>query len=72
MYGHMTDNGTWHGLVRSLMDNEADIGLAAMGYMAERLKVVDMTDPIYEAVGVTALMLKPEPTTEFFRFFFSI
>lgn len=70
IYGHMSDNGTWHGVIGALVEKKADIGLGAFSYMAERIRAVDMTDPIWESTGISAIMLKPEPETDFFRSIF--
>lgn len=67
-YGRMDENGEWNGIIRKLIDREADIGLGTMQVMTERERVVDFTIPYYDLVGYTILMLIPQPKTTFFKF----
>lgn len=64
----MDKNGTWNGIVRKLMDKEADIGLGAMSVMAEREAVIDFTVPFYDLVGISILMKIPKPLSQWFQF----
>jgi ionotropic glutamate receptor len=38
----------WNGVVRKLIDKQADIGLGSMSVMAERETVIDFTVPYYD------------------------
>ncbi|OXU22413.1 hypothetical protein TSAR_004219 [Trichomalopsis sarcophagae] len=67
-YGFMDDQGNWNGLMRDLKEGKADIGLAAVSVMSERMKVVDFTEPIYKPTGISVLMQKPISKTDFYRF----
>lgn len=66
-YGFMDDEGNWNGLMRDLKEGKADIGLAAVSVMSERMKAVDFTEPIYKPTGISVLMQKPIPKTDFYR-----
>lgn len=66
--GRMDDNGTWNGIVRMLIDKEADIGLGTMQVSAEREAVIDFTVPYYDLVGYTVLMERPRPKSSLFKF----
>lgn len=68
VFGFMDKNGTWNGIVRKLMDKEADIGLGAMSVMAEREAVIDFTVPFYDLVGISILMKIPKPLSQWFQF----
>ncbi len=59
-YGNMNEAEEWDGLVKELVDKNADIGLGALAVMAERENVVDFTVPYYDLVGITILMKKPK------------
>lgn len=56
-YGRMDETGEWNGVVRKLIDKEADIGLGTMQVTVDRDRVVDFTIPYYDLVGYTILML---------------
>lgn len=66
--GKMNENGEWNGVVRKLIDKEADIGMGTMQVMIDRTRVVDFTVPYYDMVGYTVLMLHTHPKTTFFKF----
>ena len=57
-YGEPDDDGNWTGLVGELHNRRADIGLGALGVMAERELVIDYTLPYYDLVGISILMKK--------------
>lgn len=44
-FGNMDEKGEWNGVVRKLIDKQADIGLGSMSVMAERETVIDFTVP---------------------------
>lgn len=67
-FGQMNEHGIWNGVVRMLMDKEADIGLGTMSVMAERETVIDFTIPYYDLVGITILMLIPNSKDSLFKF----
>lgn len=50
-FGNMNEKGEWNGIVRKLIDKQADIGLGSMSVMAERETVIDFTVPYYDLVG---------------------
>lgn len=52
-HGYMDDNGKWNGVVRKLVDKDADIGLATIQIMTERATAIDFTVPYYDLVGIT-------------------
>lgn len=67
-HGQMDEDGVWNGVVRKLIDKEADIGLGTMQVMAERETVIDFTVPYYDLVGITVLMLLPRTKNSLFKF----
>jgi len=67
-FGEMNDNGDWNGVVRKLVDKQADIGLGSMSVMAERETVIDFTVPYYDLVGITILMQMPSQENSLFKF----
>ncbi|XP_046835531.1 ionotropic receptor 25a isoform X1 [Vespa crabro] len=67
-YGEMSENGSWNGMIKELMEKRADIALGTLWVMAEREKVVDFTVPYYDLVGLTIMMLKPKTQTSLFKF----
>lgn len=67
-HGHMDENGVWSGVVRKLVDKEADIGLGTMHVMAERETVIDFSVPFYDLVGTTVLMILPRSKNSLFKF----
>lgn len=67
-YGKLDETGKWNGVVRKLMDKEADIGMGAMQVTLDRDRVIDFTIPYYDLVGYTVLMLIIRPRTTFFKF----
>ncbi len=56
----LSQNEEWDGLVKELVDKNADIGLGALAVMAERENVIDFTVPYYDLVGITIMMKKPK------------
>lgn len=46
----------WDGVVKRLINKEADIGLGPMWVTAERESVVDFTVPFYDLVGFSILI----------------
>lgn len=67
-HGHMDENGVWNGVVRKLIDKEADIGLGTMQVMAERETAIDFTVPYYDLVGIAVLMMLPRAQNSLFKF----
>lgn len=67
-YGEMSENGSWNGMIKELMEKRADIALGTLWVMAERERVVDFTVPYYDLVGLTIMMLKPKTQTSLFKF----
>lgn len=67
-YGSLSDNGSWNGMMRELIDKRADIALSSLWVMAEREKVVDFTVPYYDLVGLTIMMQKTKTSTSLFKF----
>ncbi|EEC09389.1 glutamate receptor, putative [Ixodes scapularis] len=61
MFGSIDKNTKqWNGMIRELVDKNADIALGPISVMAERETVVDFTVPYYDLVGISILMKKPE------------
>ncbi|XP_071516701.1 ionotropic receptor 25a isoform X2 [Panulirus ornatus] len=67
-FGTMNDDMEWNGMIKQLIDKQADIALAPLSVMAERENVVDFTVPYYDLVGITILMKKPKVPTSLFKF----
>ncbi|XP_055686801.1 ionotropic receptor 25a [Lutzomyia longipalpis] len=67
-FGNMDEKGDWNGIVRKLMDKQADIGLGSMSVMAERETVIDFTVPYYDLVGITIMMQLPSTPSSLFKF----
>lgn len=67
-FGNMDENGEWNGIVRKLIDKQADIGLGSMSVMAERETVIDFTVPYYDLVGITIMMQLPSTPSSLFKF----
>ncbi|KAM7352961.1 ionotropic receptor 25a-like isoform 2-T2 [Cochliomyia hominivorax] len=61
-FGNMNEKGEWNGVIRKLIDKEADIGLGSLSVMSEREMVVDFTVPYYGLVGITIMMHKANNT----------
>ncbi|KAH6941509.1 hypothetical protein HPB50_019166 [Hyalomma asiaticum] len=69
MFGSLEGNTTqWNGMVRQLLDNNADIALGPLSVTAERETVVDYTMPFYDMVGISILMKKPASKSSLFKF----
>ncbi|XP_077997159.1 glutamate receptor 2-like [Glandiceps talaboti] len=58
-YGVRADNGSWNGMVRELIHDEADICLAGLTISSVREEVIDFSAP-YMFLGTDILMRKPE------------
>lgn len=67
-FGKMDDDGNWNGVIRKLIDKEADIALGTMSVMSERETVIDFTVPFYDLVGITILMKLPRTPSSLFKF----
>ncbi|XP_043640733.1 ionotropic receptor 25a [Drosophila teissieri] len=67
-FGNMDENAEWNGIVKKLMDKQADIGLGSMSVMAEREIVIDFTVPYYDLVGITIMMQRPSSPSSLFKF----
>ncbi|KAL7042223.1 hypothetical protein ACKWTF_001073 [Chironomus riparius] len=67
-FGSMNEKGEWNGVVRKLIDKQADIGLGSMSVMAERETVIDFTVPYYDLVGITIMMVLPSSPSSLFKF----
>lgn len=67
-FGSMNEKGEWNGIVRKLIDKQADIGLGSMSVMAERETVIDFTVPYYDLVGITIMMQLPSTPSSLFKF----
>lgn len=67
-FGNMDESGEWNGIVRKLIDKQADIGLGSMSVMAERETVIDFTVPYYDLVGITIMMQLPSTPSSLFKF----
>lgn len=57
-FGVQLQDGTWSGLLGSLLRNESDVGITALSITVSRVKVVDFTRAYYVE---TAAMLLPIP-----------
>jgi glutamate receptor, ionotropic, invertebrate len=66
-FGNMDEKGEWNGVVRKLIDKQADVGLGSMSVMAERETVIDFTVPYYDLVGITIMMVLPSQTPSLFK-----
>lgn len=67
-FGKMDDEGNWNGVIKKLIDKEADIALGTMSVMSERETVIDFTVPFYDLVGITILMKLPQTPSSLFKF----
>lgn len=68
-HGSMNERGEWSGIIRKLIDKEADIGLGGFSIMSERELFIDFTEPFYEVVGYTVLMRMTKRPTSLYKFF---
>ncbi|KOC68268.1 Glutamate receptor, ionotropic kainate 3 [Habropoda laboriosa] len=68
LYGNLSPNGTWNGMMKELIDKRADIALGSLWVTAERERVVDFTVPYYDLVGLSIMMLKTKTSTSLFKF----
>ncbi|XP_059221283.1 ionotropic receptor 25a isoform X3 [Stomoxys calcitrans] len=67
-FGHMNEKGEWNGIVKELLENKTDIGLASFTVRAERENVIDFTVPYYDLVGIGIMMQKPKIPSTLFKF----
>lgn len=67
-YGQMSPDKSWNGVIRELIETNADIAIGALSVMAERETVIDFTVPYYDLVGITIMMKKPKVPTSLFKF----
>lgn len=67
-FGHIFENNTWNGVVRKLIDKEADIGLGSMSIIAERETVIDFTVPYHDLVGISIMMQAHRVPNTWFKF----
>lgn len=67
-FGDISENNTWNGVVRKLIDKEADIGLGSMYIMAERETVIDFTVPYHGLVGSSIMMKAQKVPNSLFKF----
>lgn len=67
-YGQMNEDMEWSGMIKELVDGQADIALGALSVMAEREEVVDFTVPYYDLVGISLCMKKQKVPTSLFKF----
>lgn len=67
-YGKLYDNGTWDGLVKKVIDGEADLGLTIQWKTSYHLAYVDYSISFYENAGLMILMKKPVKPIAFFKF----
>lgn len=64
--GLINKNGSWDGLIKKIIDKEAEIGIGPISVMAEREAFIDFTVPYYDLVGITILMqVKLTPSNPF-------
>lgn len=66
--GLINEDGTWDGIIKKIIDKEADIGIGPISVMAEREAVIDFTVPYYDLVGITILMHVKLTPSNAFRF----
>ncbi|KAL1473552.1 hypothetical protein MTO96_021921 [Rhipicephalus appendiculatus] len=62
------DTQEWNGMIRELVDKNADIALGPLSVTAERETVVDFTVPYYDLVGISILMKRPAVKSSLFKF----
>lgn len=67
-FGQLNDDGGWDGIMKELIEKNADIGLGTLSVMAERENVIDFTVPIYDMVGMQILMKKRMLSTSLVSF----
>lgn len=68
MFGDIFENNTWNGVVRRLIDKEADIGIGSMSIMAERETVIEFTVPYHDLVGLAIMMKTQRIPNSLFKF----
>lgn len=68
LYGISNDKGEWNGMVRELMDKNADIGIPLMSITSERDNVIDFTVPFTDDTGQSILMKREIKSRALFKF----
>lgn len=58
-FGSLQANDSWNGLVKEILDENADIIVTAFSVMSERETVIDYTTPYYDPVGMTVMIRNP-------------
>lgn len=58
-YGKKLENGEWDGMVKALLDREADLAIVDLTITSERQTAVDFTLP-FMSLGISILFKKPE------------
>lgn len=66
-FGTFNGNNQWNGVVKKLIDREADIGLGSMSVMADRESVVDFTVPFYDLIGIS-ILIQQKKTSQISQF----
>lgn len=61
-------NGTWDGVMRRLLDGDADIALGAMSILGEREAIIDFTVPFDDFIGISIMMRVQLQKFYFFQF----
>lgn len=69
-FGKLDDfnNGTWDGVMRRLLNGDADIALGAMSVLGEREAVIDFTVPFDDLIGISIMMRVQLQKFHFFQF----
>lgn len=68
LYGITDGKGEWNGIVRELIDNKTDIGLALMSITSERESVIDFTVPFCDITGLSILLKREVKPRTIFKF----
>lgn len=55
-FGSLQMNDSWNGLVKEILDGNADIIVTAFSVMSERENAIDFTTPYYDPVGMTVMI----------------
>lgn len=64
------EDGNWTGMIGELKNNNADIALCSLPTLPEYEKVVDFTEPYFDPIGMSILMLKPDLNIGILKRFF--
>lgn len=69
-FGKLEDfnNGSWGGVMRRLLDGDADIGLGTMSVLGEREAVIDFTVQFHDLIGISIMMRVQLQKFHFFQF----